>query len=65
LATAPPAQPLRIPGTTSVHHLKENLSAARVSLTQDEIDAITALAPEGTERIGRAADHHGATAAFA
>jgi aryl-alcohol dehydrogenase-like predicted oxidoreductase len=37
---------LPIPGTTSVQHLKENLAAARIALTQDEVDAITALAPE-------------------
>jgi pyridoxine 4-dehydrogenase len=35
---------LPIPGTTSSQHLKENLAAARISLTQDEVDAITALA---------------------
>jgi aryl-alcohol dehydrogenase-like predicted oxidoreductase len=40
------ATALPIPGTTSVQHLKENLAAARISLTQDEVDAITALAPE-------------------
>jgi pyridoxine 4-dehydrogenase len=39
-------QALPIPGTTSVEHLKENVAAARISLTQDEVDAITALAPE-------------------
>jgi aryl-alcohol dehydrogenase-like predicted oxidoreductase len=33
-------------GTTSVAHLHENLDAAGISLTADEIDAITALAPE-------------------
>src|SRR3954452_24656367 len=37
---------LPVPGTTSVAHLHENLDAAGISLTQDEIDAITALAPE-------------------
>jgi aryl-alcohol dehydrogenase-like predicted oxidoreductase len=40
------ARALPIPGTTSVEHLKENLAAARISLTQDEVDAITALTPE-------------------
>jgi Aldo/keto reductase family len=40
------AQALPIPGTTSVQHLKENLAAAHISLTPDEVDAITALAPE-------------------
>ena len=37
---------LPIPGTTSVSHLHENLAAATIDLTQDEVDAITALAPE-------------------
>jgi aryl-alcohol dehydrogenase-like predicted oxidoreductase len=37
---------LSIPGTTSVEHFYENLAAANISLTQDEVDAITALAPE-------------------
>ena len=37
---------LPIPGTTSVEHLRENLAAAHVVLTQDEVDAITALVPE-------------------
>jgi pyridoxine 4-dehydrogenase len=37
---------LPIPGTTSSEHLKENLAAAHISLTPDEVDAITALAPE-------------------
>ena len=40
------ANPLPVPGTTSVAHLHENLDAAGISLTQDEVDAITALAPE-------------------
>ena len=40
------ATSLPVPGTTSVAHLHENLDAASISLTQDEIDAITALAPE-------------------
>ena len=39
-------QALPIPGTTSVQHLQDNLAAAHISLTQDEVDAITALAPE-------------------
>src|SRR3954468_17306856 len=39
-------QALPIPGTTSTQHLKENLAAAHISLTPDEVDAITALAPE-------------------
>ena len=37
---------LPIPGTTSIQHLEENLAAADISLTQAEVDAITALAPE-------------------
>src|SRR3954454_2829809 len=39
-------QALPIPGTTSTQHLKENLAAAQISLTADEVDAITVLAPE-------------------
>jgi aryl-alcohol dehydrogenase-like predicted oxidoreductase len=39
-------QALPIPGTTSTQHLKENLAAGHISLTRDEVDAITALAPE-------------------
>jgi pyridoxine 4-dehydrogenase len=41
------AQALPIPGTTSVEHLRENLAAAHIALTRDEVDAITALASEG------------------
>ena len=37
---------LPIPGTTSVQHLRENLAAAHLALTPDEVDAITALVPE-------------------
>ena len=37
---------LPIPGTTSAAHLRENLAAAHLRLTGDEVDAITALAPE-------------------
>jgi aryl-alcohol dehydrogenase-like predicted oxidoreductase len=37
---------LPIPGTTSVAHLIENLGAAAIGLTQQEVDAITALAAE-------------------
>ena len=37
---------LPIPGTTSIEHLNDNLAAAHISLTQGEVDAITALAPE-------------------
>ena len=39
-------QALPIPGTTSVQHLQDNLAAAHISLTQNEVNAITALAPE-------------------
>ena len=39
-------QALPIPGTTGTQHLEENLAAAHISLTPDEVDAITALAPE-------------------
>src|SRR6478672_3884615 len=39
-------QALPIPGTTSTQHLKENLAAAHIALTPDEVDTITALAPE-------------------
>jgi len=37
---------LPIPGTTSVEHLKENLAAAALRLTQTEVDTITGLTPE-------------------
>ncbi len=37
---------LPIPGTTSIQHVEANLAAAHISLPQDEVDAITALAPE-------------------
>jgi pyridoxine 4-dehydrogenase len=37
---------LPIPGTTSAEHLKENLDAITIGLTEDEVDAITALAAE-------------------
>ena len=40
------AKALPIPGTTSVEHLKENLAAAHISLSQEDVDAIIALAPE-------------------
>jgi len=40
------ATALPIPGTTSVEHSHENLSAANISLTEDEVDAITVLASE-------------------
>ena len=39
-------QALPIPGTTSVEHLRENLAAAHIALTQDDVHAITALVPE-------------------
>ena len=37
---------LPIPGTTSIEHLKQNLAAGHLSLTRDEVDAITGLATE-------------------
>ena len=40
------AKALPIPGTTSVEHLNENLAAAILSLTEREVNAITALAAE-------------------
>jgi pyridoxine 4-dehydrogenase len=44
------ARALPIPGTTSVAHLHENLAAAAITLSREEVDAITALAPEhGTQ----------------
>jgi aryl-alcohol dehydrogenase-like predicted oxidoreductase len=44
---------LPIPDTTSVGHLKANLAAAHIALTPDEVDAITALAPEEDRTAGR------------
>ena len=37
---------LPIPGTTSVEHLKENLRAAAIRLTSEEVAVITQLVPE-------------------
>ena len=37
---------LPIPGTSSVAHLEENLAAVPLSLTPDEVEAITKLVPE-------------------
>jgi aryl-alcohol dehydrogenase-like predicted oxidoreductase len=37
---------LPIPGTTSVAHLRDNLAAARIALSADEVAALTALTPE-------------------
>ena len=37
---------LPIPGTTNIRHLDENLQAAALNLTADEIATITALTPE-------------------
>jgi pyridoxine 4-dehydrogenase len=37
---------LPIPGTTNVEHLKENLAAVALRLTQAEVDAVTNLASE-------------------
>ncbi|GIF99427.1 aldo/keto reductase [Catellatospora citrea] len=36
-----------IPGTTSFDHLKDNLAAAKIQLTPEEVLAMTALVPEG------------------
>jgi aryl-alcohol dehydrogenase-like predicted oxidoreductase len=36
-----------IPGTTSIQRLEENLAAAEISLTVDELAAIDAVAPKG------------------
>jgi aryl-alcohol dehydrogenase-like predicted oxidoreductase len=37
---------LPIPGTTSIAHLRENLAATRVILTEDEVTQLTDLTPE-------------------
>jgi aryl-alcohol dehydrogenase-like predicted oxidoreductase len=37
---------LPIPGTTNVEHLKDNLAAVTLRLTQAEVDAVTNLASE-------------------
>jgi aryl-alcohol dehydrogenase-like predicted oxidoreductase len=37
---------LPIPGTTSPAHLAENLAAAEIKLSAEEVAALTALAPE-------------------
>jgi aryl-alcohol dehydrogenase-like predicted oxidoreductase len=37
---------LPIPGTTSIEHLKDNLGAAAIALTDQEADAVTALVAE-------------------
>lgn len=37
---------LPIPGTSSLTHLEENLSAAAIELTAEEVNAITHLVPE-------------------
>ena len=37
---------LPIPGTTSLHHLRENLAAGTICLTPAEVQAITGLVPE-------------------
>lgn len=38
---------LPIPGTTSARHFEENLGGRLVSLTGDDVDALTGLVPEG------------------
>ena len=45
LARSPAMLPL--PATTSITHLRENLAAEDLALSQEELDAISALAPEG------------------
>ncbi len=40
---------LPIPGTSSLTHLEENLGAAAIHLTAEEVKAITRLVPEDTE----------------
>jgi pyridoxine 4-dehydrogenase len=37
---------LPIPGTTTLDHLRQNLDAASIDLTEQEVEAITLLAPE-------------------
>jgi aryl-alcohol dehydrogenase-like predicted oxidoreductase len=37
---------LPIPGTTGVDHLRENLAAVNIALTQSEVDMITDLEEE-------------------
>jgi aryl-alcohol dehydrogenase-like predicted oxidoreductase len=37
---------LPIPGTTSVHHLRENLAAGTICLTPAKVQAITDIVPE-------------------
>jgi aryl-alcohol dehydrogenase-like predicted oxidoreductase len=44
---------LPIPGTTSLAHLKENLAAAHIALSPEEVDAITALVPTPSARAHR------------
>ncbi|MEU8298552.1 aldo/keto reductase [Micromonospora sp. NPDC048909] len=41
---------LPIPGTTSLAHLRENVAAARIRLTDAEVTELTALAPEPAAR---------------
>ena len=42
---------LPIPGTTSIAHLEENLAAARIRLTAEQFDRLSALAtPEASDR---------------
>jgi aryl-alcohol dehydrogenase-like predicted oxidoreductase len=37
---------LPIPGTSSVRHLEENIAAAKLHLTRDQVDSLTAADPE-------------------
>lgn len=36
-----------IPGTTSPHHLADNVAAAQIDLTDDDLDHLDAIAPKG------------------
>jgi aryl-alcohol dehydrogenase-like predicted oxidoreductase len=45
LAQGPDLVP--IPGTSSAARLEENLAAAKLTLTQDELKRIEAVAPQG------------------
>ncbi|WP_446215973.1 aldo/keto reductase [Micromonospora sp. IBHARD004] len=44
---------LPIPGTTSLTHLRENIAAAHIRLTDAEVAELTALVPENTARTTR------------
>jgi pyridoxine 4-dehydrogenase len=42
---------LPIPGTSSLAHVEENLDAAAIDLTVDELKTITDLVPEDVESV--------------